>query len=100
MYIIALSDFSPIRGTTQCSRIHFPIGLRYAWLSDLSYTNWFQSYPRDETAINSDLFIMYIIALSDFSPIRGTTQCSRIHFPIGLRYAWLDFSPIRGTRLQ
>ena len=45
----------------------------YAWLSDLSDANWFESYLRDETAVNSDLFIMYIIALSDFSPIRGTT---------------------------
>ena len=45
----------------------------YAWLSDLSDANWFESYPRDETAVNSDLFIMFIIALSDFSPIRGTT---------------------------
>ena len=45
----------------------------YAWLSDLSDANWFESYPRDETAVNSDLFIMYIIALGDFSLIRGTT---------------------------
>ena len=43
-----------------CSRINFPIGLSYAWLSDLSDANWFESYPRDETAMNSDLFIMYI----------------------------------------
>ena len=57
MYIIALSDFSPIRGTTYCSRIH----LIYASLSDLSDANWFESYPRDETAMNSDLFIMYIM---------------------------------------
>ena len=38
----------------------------YAWLSDLSDAIWFESYPRDETAVNFDLFIMYIIALSDF----------------------------------
>ena len=44
----------------------FPFGLSYAWLSDQSDANWFQSYLRDETAMNSDLFIMYIIALSDF----------------------------------
>ena len=38
-----------------------------AWLSDLSDANWFESYPiGDETAVNSDLFIVYIIALSDF----------------------------------
>ena len=39
---------------------NFPIWLSYAWLSDLSDANWFESYPRDETAMNSDLFIMYI----------------------------------------
>ena len=55
------------------SAVEFISLLGYAWLSDLSDANWFESYPRDETAMNSDLFIMYIIALSDFSPIRGTT---------------------------
>ena len=35
-------------------------------LVTLSDANWFESYPRDETAMNSDLYIMYIIALSDF----------------------------------
>ena len=39
----------------------------YAWLSYLSDAIWFESYPiGDETAVNSDLFIVYIIALSDF----------------------------------
>ena len=41
--------------------------------SDILDAKWYESYPRVETAMNSDLFIMYIIALSDFSPIRGTT---------------------------
>ena len=87
-----LTDLSPIRGTRlkwiQINYVHYFIEwylvlsegqhsavelICYAWLSDLSDANWFESYPRDETAKNSDLFIIYIIALSDFSPIRGTT---------------------------
>ena len=88
-----LTDFSPIRGTRLqwiqiyylCTLLHWVIlvlsegqhsaveFICYAWLSDLSDAKWFKSYPMDETAMNSDLFIMYIIALSDFSPIRGTT---------------------------
>ena len=35
---------------------------------DISDADWFESYPRDESAINSDAVIKYIIALSDFSP--------------------------------
>ena len=88
-----LTDLSPIRGMrVQSIQIHLLSTLLhwvilvlsegqhsaveficYAWLSDLSDAKWFESYPRGETAMNSDLFIMYIIALSDFSPIRGTT---------------------------
>ena len=88
-----LTDLSPIRGMRlqwiqiylSCSLLHWVILVLsegqhsavelicYAWLSDLSDANWFESYPRNETAMNSDLFIMFIMALSDFSPIRGTT---------------------------
>ena len=88
-----LTDLRPIRGTRLqwiqiyllCTLLHWVIlvlsegqhsaveFICYAWLSDLSDGNWFESYLRDETAMNSDLYIMYIIALSDFSPIRGTT---------------------------
>ena len=61
-YIIALSDYLVLS-----EGHHSAVGfICYAWPSDLSDANWFQSYPRDETAMNSDLFIVYIIALSDF----------------------------------
>ena len=80
-----LADLSPIRGTRlqwiQINYVHYCIEwflvlsegqhsavefICYAWLSDLSDANWFESYPQDETAMNSHLFIMYIIALSEF----------------------------------
>ena len=47
MYIIALSDFL---SEGQPSAVEF---ICYAWRSDLSDANWFESYPRDETAMNS-----------------------------------------------
>ena len=80
-----LTDLSPIRGTRLqwiqiyllCTLLQWVILVLsegqhsavelicYASLSDLSDANWFESYPRDETTMNSDLFIMYSIALSD-----------------------------------
>ena len=75
MYTIALSDILVLsEGQHSAVAFIFPIGLRYAWLSDLLDAYWFESNSRDETAMNSDLFIMYIIASSEFfCPIRETT---------------------------
>ena len=76
-----LTDLSPIRGMRLqwiqiylvCTLLYWVIlvlsegqhsaveFICYAWLSDLSDANWFESYPKDETAMNSDLFIMYIL---------------------------------------
>ena len=56
---IALSEFSPIRGTIDCSRINCPVVLNYAWHIDISDGNWFESYPRGET-VQLIQFVYYV----------------------------------------
>ena len=50
-----------------------------------SDANWFESYPRDETAMNSDLFIMYILHWAILVLSEG--QHSAVQF---ICFAWLS----------
>ena len=70
----------------------------YAWLSDLSDANWFESYPRDETEL-----ILFFNLTSRYQ------SCLFATYAILVRFAWalkvtdqrlVMLSPIRGKRIN